>query len=551
MTGFSVFLTCILSVVTAETLPLKLTLQVETSERGAEKGSDPLEANAGEGQTPFRIPSEKSGRFHRVEKKVDWVPSQTALILCDVWDSHTSQRAVQRVEELLPRLEETKNKLRSLGVTVIHAPSGCMATYASHPARLRAQNVPASTNYPSQIESWCYQIPAEEAGKYPLDQSNGGADDKPDAKEAWGQELVRQGRNPKSPWRAQHEKVSIDGEKDFISDSGKEIWNILESKGIENVVLAGVHTNMCVLGRPFGLRRMVLAGKNAALLSDLTDTMYDPGSFPYVSHFTGTDLIIDHIERHVCPTFTSDQIVGGSPFRFAEDKRPTVAFIMAEDEYSTETTLPPWSISQLGKEYRLRWIFGSEESKIDIPGLDAIAEADLLVISARRRPLRPEQMQMIRAFEKTGKPMLGIRTASHAFSLRKPSDEGPDTESWPEIDREAWGGSYTNHYPNDKHPAIGVVPGNEQHAIVKNWGKEPYVSGGSLYRVSPIASEGTPLLAGRLEGFPEEPVAWTFRRANGGVSFYTSLGHRTDFEQPRFQVMLKDAVDWLILNRGE
>ena len=82
---------------------------------------------------------------------------------------------------------------------------------------------------------------------------------------------------------------------------------------------------MCVLGRPFGLRQMAKNGKKVVLVRDLTDTMYNPKRWPYVSHFAGTDLIVAHIERYVCPTITSDQLLGGKPFRFNNDKRPESA----------------------------------------------------------------------------------------------------------------------------------------------------------------------------------------------------------------------------------
>ena len=95
----------------------------------------------------------------------------------------------------------------------------------------------------------------------------------------------------------------------------------MEAEGIKNVILVGVHTNMCVLGRPFGLRRLASNAKNVVLCRDLTDTMYNPDMWPYVSHFEGTDLIIEHIEKWVCPTITSDQLLGDEPFRFENDTR--------------------------------------------------------------------------------------------------------------------------------------------------------------------------------------------------------------------------------------
>ncbi len=108
---------------------------------------------------------------------------------------------------------------------------------------------------------------------------------------------------------------------DAITDNGQETFNLLSSKKIDNVILCGVHLNMCVLGRPFGIRQMVKVGKNVALMRDMTDTMYNPQRPPGVDHFTGTDLVVKHVERYWCPTFTSDSLAGGKPFRFAEDQR--------------------------------------------------------------------------------------------------------------------------------------------------------------------------------------------------------------------------------------
>ena len=78
---------------------------------------------------------------------------------------------------------------------------------------------------------------------------------------------------------------------------------------------------MCVLGRPFGLRQLARNGKHVVLMRDMTETMYNPRRWPYVSHFEGTRRVISHIERYVCPTITSDQWIGGVPFRFAGDRK--------------------------------------------------------------------------------------------------------------------------------------------------------------------------------------------------------------------------------------
>jgi nicotinamidase-related amidase len=261
----------------------------------------------------------KDGAYVIVTKELNWEPKQTVLIVCDMWDAHHCLNAVRREEEMVPAMNRLVEKLRDQGVFIIHAPSECMAAYKDHPGRKLAQVAPKAKNLPADIGKWCDKIPAEEKGKYPIDQTDGGEDDDPAEHAAWAASLKAKGLNPKAPWKAQHAGIKIyDG--DAISDSGVEIWNLLEQRGINNVVLVGVHLNMCVLGRPFGLRQMAKNGKNALLIRDMTDTMYNPKSAPFVSHFRGTELIVEHVEKFVCPTITSDQLVGGKMFRFKGDK---------------------------------------------------------------------------------------------------------------------------------------------------------------------------------------------------------------------------------------
>jgi hypothetical protein len=86
-----------------------------------------------------------------------------------------------------------------------------------------------------------------------------------------------------------------------------------------HVVLLGVHLNMCVLGRPFAIRQMTALGKSVALMRDMTDTMYNPDRPPGVSHFAGTALMVGHVERFWCPSFTSSDITGRPSFKFQGD----------------------------------------------------------------------------------------------------------------------------------------------------------------------------------------------------------------------------------------
>jgi nicotinamidase-related amidase len=481
------------------------------------------------------------GRFHRIQSSTRWNPNEVAMIICDVWDSHHCVNAVRRVHEIAPRIDALAKSLRSQGATIIHAPSDCMKFYESHAARNRARQVSTATNLPKDLNKWCDRIPSEESAAYPIDQSDGGEDDSLVEHEQWAMTLAAEGRNPKHPWRQQIPTIEIDAAHDFISDSGDEVWNVLESKQIKHVVICGVHTNMCVLGRPFGLRQLASHGKDVLLIRDLTDTMYNPMRWPFVNHFSGTDLIVDHVERYVCSTTTSDQFFRSaslsippkylSPHRFANDRRPHLAILMAEDEYETATTLPAFAASHLQSQLRLSLVYGDSQDRTKMPGLEAIDDADALLISVRRRPLMPKDLERVKRFVLAGKPIVGIRTASHPFSLRtgKPAD---GLVQWPEFDSYANGGNYTNHYANDLVASIRSA--HDSSPLFK--------SKGSLYKVSPLRTGTRVLWFGKVEGQEEEPVAWDFVRPDGGSTFYTSLGHRSDFDQPVFRELLTNAV---------
>ena len=271
-----------------------------------------------------------------------WMPSRTAIIVCDMWDLHHCRNAVIREGEMAPRMNEVLEKGRAAGALVIHAPSSCMKAYEGTPARTRAISAPAAARIPNQIAEWCKQIPTEEAAVYPIDQSDGGEDDDPVEHAAWAKELEAKGLDPKAPWTRQIDVLRIDQEKDAISDSGVEIWNLLESRDIDNVILMGVHVNMCVAGRPFGLRQMAKNGKNVVLMRDLTDAMYNPKRWPFVSHQRGTELFIEHVEKHISPTITSDQILGdGKPFAFsAATAGPKRLQILLIGDSTTEASIP-------------------------------------------------------------------------------------------------------------------------------------------------------------------------------------------------------------------
>ncbi|MCS7467699.1 isochorismatase family protein [Stieleria sp. ICT_E10.1] len=487
--------------------------------------------------------AEGSPRFHRLTRDEQWDPARTAVIVCDMWDSHHCVNAVRRVAQLAPRIDRFCDTLREQGVTIIHAPSSCMAAYENHPARVRVSAIATAASMPADIASWCDQIPSEEAAAYPIDQSEGGEDDDADDHRQWAERLAASGRNPRAPWQRQVDVIGIDDQRDFISDSGTEIWSILTSRGIDNVILVGVHTNMCVLGRPFGLRRLASAGKHVVLARDLTDTMYDYRAWPYASHFTGTDLIVAHIERYVCPTISSDQVLGDQAFRFAGDHRIGLLMLVAENEYQTNETLPAFAAKHLSTHFSVQFAWGSETERHEMVGIEQVADADALLVSVRRRALPQRDLDLIREFVRQGKPVIGIRTASHAFSLR--DQPAPDGKSvWDSFDADVFGGNYNGHFGNSLKTRIRRPADAIHDPIATATGAMNIQPGGSLYKTAPLAKGARVLLEGSVEGETAQPVAWTFIRNDGGRSFYTSLGHVDDFGQAEFEAFLSAGIHW-------
>ena len=211
--------------------------------------------------------------------------ADTALLLCDVWDEHWCAGATGRVDAMAPRMEHVAATLRQRGVQIIHAPSGTTEFYAETPQRLRMTSAPA-IEPPEPLDLSDPSLP--------IDDSDGGCD--------------TPGCEPHQAWSRQHAAIEI-AEHDGISDDGREVYNLFAQLGIANLLIMGVHTNMCVLGRSFGIRQMTRWGIRVALVRDLTDAMYNPAMAPHVSHNEGTELVVQHIEKYWCPTVLSSDLL--------------------------------------------------------------------------------------------------------------------------------------------------------------------------------------------------------------------------------------------------
>jgi type 1 glutamine amidotransferase len=224
--------------------------------------------------------------------------------------------------------------------------------------------------------------------------------------------------------------------------------------------------------------------------------------------------------------------------------------MIGEDEYHTWDTLPDFAKRELEpRGYRITTIQQDPADKNNFPGLvEALRSADLLFVSVRRRTPPADQLEAVRAHLSAGKPLVGIRTACHAFALR-PTDApaAPNHRVWQAFDPQVLGGHYTNHYPEGPRTTVTVAPRAGGHEILRGITVAKLFGAGSLYKVSPLESDTTPLLIGAIPDQAPEPIAWTHRFGEKRARvFFTSLGHPDDFANSEFRRLLVNGIGWAL-----
>jgi type 1 glutamine amidotransferase len=197
------------------------------------------------------------------------------------------------------------------------------------------------------------------------------------------------------------------------------------------------------------------------------------------------------------------------------------------------------SLAALAEDWQTRYRgrirctqLNSKDSAGDpIPRIDALNSADLVFVFTRR--LRPpeEQIKVFQKYCRSGKPIIGVRTASHAF------------QDWLIFDKEVLGGgNYQGHHKPGSITQVAIPDKAKSHPILK--GIEPFTSPSSLYKNDPIAESSQLLLTGTIPAEKTEPIAWTHTHNNGRV-FYTSLGSPDDFKNEMFRKLLDNALAWV------
>ncbi len=213
--------------------------------------------------------------------------------------------------------------------------------------------------------------------------------------------------------------------------------------------------------------------------------------------------------------------------RHRSTKPLNIHIISGSNEYESESSLEQYQRylkERFNVSITASWV---EDGAEDLPGIDPIRKADLLLVFTRRMKLPKQQMEIIEDHWQQGKPIVGIRTASHAFRR--------DTNQI--FDHKVLGGNYQGHY-GDEPVEVRNVAGD--HPVLDGVGE---ITSKKLYKAGKLAEDSVLLQTGHIEDNRSDPVTWA-HHYNGGRMVYTSLGVPADFEDDDFVRMITNAIFW-------
>jgi len=431
-----------------------------------------------------------------VRERLAIEPSKTAVVIIDMWDRHWRKTYTARVANMVPRMNQTLDAARKLGIQVVHAPSDVLGPYQDSPQRKTMLAIPVQ--------------PEPKTGPFNPLGPPGGRDccecgpDRP--------------CSPGNVWSRQHPDLKI-ADGDLVADcnNGRELLNVCQHRGITTLVYMGVASNMCVIGRSSGILNMKRHGLQVFFVSDLVEAITANGCDPATKqpdpNFTpakGSYIVQRYLEQQIAPSIESRQLIAAAGLDpHAQDKRPHVVFVISEPEYDSGTTMPAFAEKHLAKDFRCTFVHANPNGGNDLPGLAALYDADLLVLSVRRRALPVVQMDHLERCIRVGQPLVAIRVSCVPFAAGKaPSGH----VVWERFDREVLGCNYQGYDAESRRTGCDawVAPEAADHPILQGLPSPNFHSRSWLYKMRPLAEAAKPVMMGRwTEGKPEEPVAWT------------------------------------------
>jgi putative membrane-bound dehydrogenase-like protein len=232
-------------------------------------------------------------------------------------------------------------------------------------------------------------------------------------------------------------------------------------------------------------------------------------------------------DQQICDLFSYLQGEAGGRETQAAGAPLKVCLVSGSLEYQSDESLAAFQ-KYLETNYPVKCTRAFRRTDDDLPGLENLETCDVMLLFTRRLTISGAQLERVKRYCRAGKPIVAVRTASHAF------------QNWLALDKEVLGGNYKNHYKVGPLTDIRIVERAKGHPVLA--GFVPYRSESSLYRNTGLAKDVTVLLTGSIPDHTE-PIAWT-RLHNGGRVFYTSLGAPKDFADENFRRLLAHALFW-------
>jgi hypothetical protein len=259
-----------------------------------------------------------------------------------------------------------------------------------------------------------------------------------------------------------------------------------------------------------------------------------------------------------------------------------LVFVSGDEEYRSEEALPQLAkilAKHHGFKCTVLFAINPKDGTIDpntnnnVPGLEALHKADLMVIATRWRNLPDEQMKYVVEYLESGRPVVGLRTATHAFDFRTSKtysrySYNSKEKGWEGgFGRRVLGETWVDHYGlHGKQSTRGILAkGQEDHPILRGikdgdiWGPT------DVYKVNlPLPGDSKPLVLGQiLEGMqptdkplagakndPMMPIAWTktysVQEGKTGRAFTTTMGASQDLQSEGVRRLLVNACYWAL-----
>jgi hypothetical protein len=284
-----------------------------------------------------------------------------------------------------------------------------------------------------------------------------------------------------------------------------------------------------------------------------------------------------------------------------------IVLVSGDEEYRSEEALP-----QLGKILAKRHGFKctvlfaidpetgiiNPQIQNNIPGLESLKTADLMIIFTRFRNLPDGQMQFIDDYLKSGRPVIGLRTSTHGFAKPKQKD-GPDWSAWEHYGngysgpKKAWedgfgrlvlGEKWAGHHGKHKHESTRglIAPGAEDHPITRGIKNGDVWGSTDVYGVRlPLPGDSQPIVLGQVmlrngesddtdmhygmrptddkpsteKNDPMMPVAWTrtYQIPDGkkGRAFTSTVVASADLMIEGSRRLLVNGVYWCVGMEGK